>query len=175
MIEIASSENIIEILIKGFKYYMQLLFNKTIWLLSFLFGIVLTAIGYPKDIVIFIVMLVIIDTITKQCAIIKKYYGKINFKNFLKACITNKISSKPMKTGLGIKVSFYLIFLYIAHQIRCMPEIIGNILISNTLYSLLVIIETKSISENSLECGYKRIQPLLDFLNIKEEEIVNKK
>lgn len=175
MIEITSSENIIEILIKGFKYYIQLLFNKTIWLLSFLFGIVLTAIGYPKDIVVFIVMLVIIDTITKQCAIIKKHYGKINFKNFLKACITNKISSKLMKTGLGVKVSFYLIFLYIAHQIRFMPEIIGNVLISNTFYSLLVIIETKSISENFLLCGYKKIKPLLNFLNIKEEEIINRK
>ncbi len=190
MIDVASHENLFEILTSGFKHYMRILHNKTLWFLSLFFGFILTlikhifteifpttlvAIGFPKDIVIFIVVLVVIDTITKQCAIVKKYYGKINIKNFLKACVTNRISSKSMKIGLGVKVSFYLIFLYIAHQVSIIPEIIGRQIISNTFYSLLFLIETKSISENILECGYKNIKPLLKFLNIKEDEIIQKK
>ena len=174
MIDVTSNENIFELFVKGFKHYIQIFYNKTLWLLSFLFGAILTAIGYPKDIVVFIVILVVIDTITKQCAIVKKHYGKINFINFLKACITNRISSKSMKIGLGVKIFFYLIFLYIAHQVGFMSEIIGQKIISNTFYSLLFLIETKSIGENLLECGYNKIKPLLDFLNIKEDEIINK-
>ncbi len=175
MIDITSNENLFELLILGLKHYLQLFFNKTILFLSILLSIIFTAIGYPKGILVFILTLVIIDTLTRHCAIVIQNYGKITLKNFLSACFTNKISSKYMKNGLGVKAFFYLIFLYMAHQASIHPEIIGRSYISNVLYSILFIIESKSITENLIDCGYQGFESILKFFTSKENELINKK
>ncbi len=175
MIEVSQNENLFELLVNGFKHYVELIFNKTILFLGVIFGLILTAIGYPKSVLAFIVTLVVIDTLTKFGAITKEHYKNITLKNFLCACFTNKISSKNMKNGLGVKSFFYLIFLYMAHQAGIHVEIIGGEYISNVLYSLLFIIESKSITENLRDCGYNGLNSLLKFFDNKENELINGK
>ena len=174
MIDVTSNDSIFELLISGFKHYMQLFFNKTILILGTVFGVLLTAIGYPKGVLAFIVTLVVIDTVIKFCVIVFENYGKITFINFIKACFTNKISSKILKKGLGVKAFFYLIFLYGAHQASILPEIISGEYISNVMYTILSIIEFKSITENIIDCGYKGFESILRFFQNKENEIINK-
>lgn len=175
MIEVSQNENLIEILTNGFKHYINIIWDKTIIFMSVILGIFLSAIGYPKSILAFIVTLVIADTIIKLFAITKQHYKKLTFNNFIIACFTNKISSKNMKNGLGVKAFFYLIFLYIAHQVSIIPEIIGGEYVSNVIYSLLFVIEGKSILENLIDYGFKQLKPLLKYFKTKENEILKDK
>lgn len=175
MIEITQNESLFELLINGLKHYMQIIFNRSVLIISMIVGVILTAIGYPKGVLAFIITLVVIDTLTKHCSIVIQNYGRITLKNILTACFTNKISSKYMKSGLGVKAFFYLIFLYMAHQVSIYPEIIGGSYISNVLYSILFVIEGKSITENLIDCGYKGFEPILKFFDNKENELIGNK
>lgn len=175
MIDISQNESLVSVLVEGFKHYARLVFNKAVLLPSVILGMILTAIGYPKSILMFITTLVVIDTITKVYAVVKKHYENVTLKNFLYACSTNKISSKNMKNGLGVKAFFYLVVLYMAHQASIHAEIMGGEYISSVLYSLLFVIEGKSITENLRDCGYNGLNSILKFFDNKEDELVNKK
>lgn len=175
MIDISQNESLVSVLVEGFKHYARLVFNKAVLLPSVILGMILTAIGYPKSILMFITTLVVIDTITRVYAVVKKHYENVTLKTFLYACSTNKISSKNMKNGLGIKAFFYLVVLYMAHQASIHAEIMGGEYISSVLYSLLFVIESKSITENLRDCGYNGLNPILKFFDNKEDELVNKK
>lgn len=175
MIDISQNETLIDLLVDGFKHYAGLIFDNTILLLSAILSIILSSIGYPKSILAFITTLVVIDTVVRVCAIVKRNYGNITLRNILYACSTNKISSKEMKNGLGVKAFFYLVVLYMAHQASIHAEIMGGEYISSVLYSLLFVIEGKSITENLRDCGYNGLNSILKFFDNKEDELVNKK
>ena len=73
MIDISQNESLVSVLVEGFKHYARLVFNKAVLLPSVILGMILTAIGYPKSILMFITTLVVIDTITSLCSC-KKHY-----------------------------------------------------------------------------------------------------
>jgi hypothetical protein len=50
--------------------------NSIVLAISFLLGLVLSAIGYPKEVLVFLFTLIVIDLITKQYSLIVIKFGK---------------------------------------------------------------------------------------------------
>jgi len=151
---------------------LELAKNGAIWFCSLVLGIFLSAIGYPKEILIFIAALVVIDVLTKHYSIVVINYKVFSFANYYKASfIDKKITSKAMRVGTSVKAVCYLPILYIANQASIIPEIFGGQQISMIFYSWLVIIEIKSILENLHDCGSTFVDPLLRLINKKKKQI----
>lgn len=152
--------------------FMNLAFNKVVMGLSLVFGTILSAIGYPKQVLGFILILTIIDTATKHYSIVKINYNAFTLKNYLRAWKDRNLTSRGLKNGLGIKTILYLPVLFVAHQVSILPEIIWGKEISNILYSLIAIIEFRSILENFEDCGAKGLSSILKFIKGKEEALI---
>lgn len=164
---------------------MQIIFNKLylIWhylfekgglIFSFLLTSFLAAIGFPKQVIIFIIVLVILDILSRWVAEVIKAYGKFDFLLFLKAWKHKKLNSKKLKRGLFLKVFFYSILLYIAHQCSICNELIFNNLISNFLYSILIVLDCISICENATDAGFDNINPIHKYLIKKKDDLLKK-
>lgn len=149
----------------------NLIFNKTVMAISVILGSLLTAIGYPKEVLAFILVLIIIDIATKQYSIVKKEYKNYTIKNYFKAWKERKLTSRALKNGIGVKTLLYLPILYVAHTACRLEEIVFGDVIANTLYTLLVVIEASSIIENFTDCGYTQLIPFLKYLRSKEESL----
>ncbi len=151
--------------------FINLICNKAILGLSLVFGIILSAIGYPKQVLAFILFLTIIDTLTKHYSIVRINYGKFTLQTYCKAWKERKLTSRGLKNGLGIKTILYLPVLFVAHQVNILDEIMFGHEISNSLYSLLAIIEFRSILENFEDCGVRVLSGILKFIKVKEKSL----
>jgi hypothetical protein len=151
--------------------FFQLITNKFVIMLGFVGGTVLTAIGYPKQVLFFILWLIVADTITKHYSIVVINYKEFTLGNYRRAWKDKNLSSRGLKNGWGIKGLFYFPILFFAHQASILPEIIWGEIISNTIYSMLSIIEMRSIFENFEDAGYKRYSSVFKFISLKEDEM----
>lgn len=158
----------LNILVSQFIDFIITLKNWFIWVLGSCLGLLLTLIGYPKEVLVAIFVLMVFDTLTKFYSIVVINYGSFTFKNYRKAWKERNLSSRGLKTGWGIKVILYFPMLIFAEQFT-----IGKEAISNILYGVLLIVEFKSILENFEDCGCSNgiIKILLSFLKNKEKEM----
>ena len=152
---------------------MQSMLNKTLLVLSIVVSIFLGAIGYPKQVLVFILVLIIIDLITKQISLIIIKYGEFSIRNYIKGW-TGKpaiLTSRALKNGVCVKTILYSPVLYMAHQFTIIPQIIGADIISNTFYTLLILVEISSIFENFIASGFTFFVPFLKYIKNKEKEV----
>jgi hypothetical protein len=91
--------------------------------------------------------------------------------NYRKAWKDKNLSSRGLKNGWGIKALFYLPILFFAHQASIIPEMLWGDVISNSIYTMLSIIEIRSLFENFEDAGYKNYSSILKFFSLKEKEI----
>lgn len=147
------------------------LFVKGGIILSVVLTVFLTAIGFPKQVIYFIIALIIADIITRWFAIVYKKYGKFNLTNFYNAWKSQILNSKKLKIGFFTKVFFYAILLVVAHQSSIVPELAFGKIISNFMYSMIIILDIISILENMIESGWSKLRGMLNFFNKKKDEL----
>jgi hypothetical protein len=153
------------------QYIFALLFSKGLIFLSLVFGVFFNAIGYPKEIFIFILTLIIIDLFTKQGSIVIIHYGKFTIKNYMQAWIDRHLTSREIKNGITVKIILYSPFLYIANTIGTLPQIIYGNLISSVMYTMIALVEISSITENFIDSGHKSLIPFRDFIRSKQKQL----
>jgi phage-related holin len=139
--------------------------------MSVILGVFLSAIGYPKQVIVFILTLCLIDIVSKWYSVVVIKYGRFSFYHFFNAWRCKHLNSRAIKNGVGVKIFIYVPMLYIAHKASITDELFFGEVISNTLYSLLILIETISILENMVDSGLDRLKPILFFFRKKQEQI----
>lgn len=147
------------------------LFEKGGIIFSFILTVFLTAIGYPKGVITFIIVLVIVDILTRWYSEVHKHYKEFTLKTFLNAWKDGILSSKKLKQGLFTKIFFYAILLYFAHQTSIIPELGFGIIISNFIYSVIIILDMISVFENMIQAGFTKVRPILNLLERKKDEL----
>jgi len=147
-------------------------FDKGILTLSIIFGVFLSQIGYPKQIIMFIVALTIIDIISKHVSIVIVNYGSLSFKNYFIAWKKKILKSRQLKNGICVKTIMYSAILYIAHQLGIINEIMFGKEISYILYNSIALVEISSILENFIAMGNKSLVPILEFIKNKYKQIL---
>jgi hypothetical protein len=150
-------------------------FDKGVLLLSLIFGAFLSIIGYPKQVIVFIVALTLIDIITKHISEVIFNYKLLNWHNYIKAWQDRILTSRQLKNGICVKVILYSCILYIANQLGIIPEILFGSEISGILYSLLCFVEISSILENAIHSGRTELIPLYNFFKNKQKEVIGDK
>jgi hypothetical protein len=161
-----------EVFIHKIQSIWNYLFTKGGIISSTILTAFLTAIGFPKQIIYFIIMLIVADVLTRWYAIVRKKYGNFNLKLFYKAWVEKDINSNKLKSGIFAKIFFYAILLIIAHQTTIVPELAFGKIISNFVYSVIVILDCISIVENMIDSGYSKFKPMLQFLKNKLKELI---
>lgn len=141
-------------------------------ILSFILTTFLALIGYPKQVIYFIMTLIVVDVITRWMSEVYKEYGAFSFSLFIKSWEDKILTSKKLKNGLFIKIFFYAIILLMAHQCSVVEEIYFGAAISNFLYSILIILDCISIIENMIDCGFSKFKLILKFFNRKKDELI---
>jgi len=152
---------------------LQSMLNKTLLFLSVIISIFLGAIGYPKQVLIFILVLIVIDLITKQVSLIIVKYGEFSIRNYFKGW-TDKpaiLTSRALKNGICVKTILYSPVLYMAHQFTIIPQMIGGNIIANIFYTLLLLVEVSSIFENFIASGFTFFVPFLKHIKKFETRI----
>jgi hypothetical protein len=149
----------------------SILSNKFMLIFNFILTAFLSAIGYPSQVIKFIVVLIFLDVITRWYAEIVKEYKHFNLYYFFKAWRDKVLTSKKLKKGLFEKIFFYAIFLFIAYQVSIIEQMQFGQVISNFLYSIMIILDTISIFENMVDSGFDSAKPILDFFKRKKTEI----
>jgi len=147
-------------------------FDKWILLLSIIWTMVLSAIGFPNQIIVFIVGLVIIDLISKHISIVIANYGSLTFKNYFNAWGTRVLTSRQLKNGIGVKTIMYACLLYISNQLAIVDGILLGQEISYVIYNSIILVEISSILENFIIMGGKGLQPLSDYIKNKYRQIL---
>jgi hypothetical protein len=141
-------------------------------ILSLILTTILSAIGYPKQIIIFILLLIIIDVLTRWIAEVIMAYRQFTLYTFCKAWKDKVLNSKKLKHGIFLKIIFYTILLYIANQTGTIKEITFGQIISQFIYSTLVILDLISIAENMLDAGFSNAKFLVKYFKKKQLEIM---
>lgn len=141
---------------------------------SFILTTILTLIGFPKQVINFIIFLFFMDILTRWYAIVVINYEYFSFKKFIQAWRDRKLNSKTLKRGILVKIFIYFIILVIAHQAGITSEFVFGQVISNFLYSILIILDCISIFENLLESGFAGANSILQFFKNKKNEITKK-
>lgn len=150
---------------------LQYLLNGALWVFSIVFSTVLAQIGYPKDSIIFIVVLICIDLISKQYAIVRQNYNSFSCYFYIKAWMDKKLTSRQMKNGIGVKSILYLPLLYMAHQASIIEEFMFGSTVAQVIYTMLMLIEMASIFENFRDAGHIEFSPLLKLVRNKQKEL----
>lgn len=148
-----------------------LMFNKMIIILSMLGSIFLNIIGFPKEIIVFIFVLSVIDIISKHLSEVIFTYGSLTWGNYFKAWTDKVLTSRQLKNGITIKLILYSIALYIANQLLTIDGILFGKEISGVIYSALVFVELASILENGIHGGYTGLTPWLNFIKNKQKQL----
>lgn len=151
---------------------LQVLLSKTIIVVSAIIGGFLSAIGYPKEVVLVILTLVIIDLATKHFSIVVIHYGEFTMRNYWRAWKDRHLKSRIMKNHICVKTILYSPLLYIAHKCTIMPEVLIGGAISSILYTGLLLTECQSIMENFIEAGYTDMIPFYGIFKKKKNEIL---
>ena len=156
---------------------LQAMLNKTLLFLSIVISIFFSAIGYPKEVIVFILVLVIIDLITKQSSLIITKYGQFTIHNYISGWIDKPavLTSRALKNGICVKTILYSPVLYMAHQFTVIPQMICGNIIANTFYTLLILVEISSIFENFIASGFTFFIPFLKYAKKKQDDIFEHK
>jgi hypothetical protein len=147
-------------------------FDKGILFLSTIIGVFLSSIGYPKQVIAFVVGLTILDIITKQISQVIINYKLFTLRNYFKAWKDKFLTSRQLKNGICVKVILYGFVLYSAHQLSVIPEIYLGKEISGVLYTALCLIEISSVFENFDDSGAKGLKPFLNFFRDKQKQVL---
>jgi len=150
-------------------------FDKGILLLSIIFGTFLGAIGYPKEVILFITILTVIDILTKHLSIVIVKYGSLNFANYFSAWKEKVLTSRQLKNGICVKTILYGCLLYISNQLGIIDGILFGKEISGILYSAIVLVEVSSVLENGIAMGNKSLIPVLEFVQNKFKQLFETK
>jgi len=150
-------------------------FDKGILLLSIIGALFLSAIGFPKQIIVFIVALTIIDIISKHISIVIVNYGSLSFKNYFTGWKEKVLTSRQLKNGIGVKTIMYASLLYISHQLGIVEGILFGQEISYVIYNSIILVEISSILENFIAMGNKSLIPVLGFIQNKYKQIFGNK
>ena len=150
-------------------------FDKTIIFLSLIFGSFLGAIGYPKEIIVFILILSIIDIISKHLSEVIYKYKELTWSNYWLAWKEKILTSRELKNGVCVKLIMYSIALYVANQLCIINGILFGKEISGVIYSALVFVEISSILENVIHGGCTSLIPLRDYVRNKQKQIFKSK
>ena len=150
-------------------------FDKGILFLSFIFGVFLSAIGYPREIILFIVVLTIIDLVTKHLSIVVVNYGSLSFKNYKQGWIDQKLTSRQLKNGLCLKTILYASLLYICNQLCIVDGILFGKEISGILYNAIILVEISSVLENFIDIGCMGLIPIRDYIKNKQKQLFGEK
>lgn len=146
-------------------------FDKGILLLSIIGGLFLSAIGYPKQIIVFIVALTLIDIFTKHISIVIANYGSLSLSNYFTAWKEKVLTSRQLKNGISVKTILYASLLYVAHQLGIIEGILFGKEISGILYSAIVLVELSSVLENGIAMGGTWLIPILDLVKNKFKQL----
>ena len=146
-------------------------FDKGTLLLSFIFGIFLGAIGYPKQIIVFIAVLTLIDILTKHLSLVVINYGSLSFSNYTTAWKEKVLTSRQLKNGVCVKTIMYSCLLYISNQLCIIDGIIFGKEISGILYSAIALVEISSVLENGIAMGNSNLTPMLEFIKNKQKQL----
>ncbi|MGE6227643.1 hypothetical protein [Paenibacillus chitinolyticus] len=152
---------------------LSTMFHGTVVFLSIILGVILSAIGYPKEVLNFIFWMIVIDLCTKHYSIIVIHYKRFNLSNYINGWRDRFLTSRGMKDGLGVKALLYIPILYIAHKLSVIPEVVFGSAMSSILYSLLLIIEIISVLENLSDAGHTEVRPLVKLFRKKKDELLN--
>lgn len=150
-------------------------FDKGTLILSFILGVFLNQIGYPKQIISFIAILAIIDILTKHLSVVIVNYNSLSFSNYIVAWKEKKLTSRQLKNGISIKTILYSGLLYIAHQLSVVDGIFLGKEISYTIYNCIVLVELSSVLENFIDMGGKELIPIRDYIKNKQKQLFGKK
>ena len=150
-------------------------FNETILFLSVVFSFILSQIGYPKEIVIVITVLCVVDIFSKWYSVTVINKGKFTFIGFLLTWFKDrKLSSEKLRIGTTAKVFFYGFLLYVAFKLTlCTEDVIFANFISNVIYTSLFLTELISVGENLILCGQVQLKPFTNFFKKKQNEILD--
>jgi hypothetical protein len=140
---------------------------------SFLLTTFLTAIGFPSQTIYFIIFLIICDILTRFHATVYKHCGYFSIRLFFKAWKEKVLSSKKLKNGLFTKILFYSILLYIAHQCKISDELYLGTVISNFMYSSIIILDIISILENMGESNFKMASFIKTFFEKQKDKLID--
>jgi len=146
-------------------------FDKGILLLSIISSIFLSAIGFPKQVIVFIVALTLIDIFTKHISIVIVKYGSLSLSNYCTAWKEKVLTSRQLKNGISVKTILYASLLYIAHQLGVIDGILFGKEISGILYSSIVLVELSSVLENGIAMGGTWLVPVLDLVKNKFKQL----
>lgn len=153
----------------------EYLIHKGGLIFSFILTGILSLIGFPKQIINFIIFLFIMDILTRWYAVVIVNYGQFSLKNFYKAWKDKHLNSKSLKRGVFAKIFIYFVILVIAHQAGITQEFIVGQVVGSFLYSILIILDCISIFENLLESGFAIANPILKFFRSKKDDITKNK
>jgi len=140
---------------------------------SFLLTAFLTAIGFPSQTIYFIIFLIICDILTRFHTTVYKHCGCFSIRLFFKAWKEKVLSSKKLKNGLFTKILFYSILLYIAHQCKISDELYLGTVISNFIYSSIIILDIISILENMGESNFKMASFIKTFFEKQKDKLID--
>jgi hypothetical protein len=152
---------------------LQVFFSKSVIILSSILGVFLSLIGYPKQIILVIVILVVVDLITKHYSLVKINYQEFTLHTYILAWKQRVLKSRLMKNHICVKTFLYSIVFFVANQCEVIPQIIGGSAIASILYTGLLLTEASSIFENFVEAGNTEMLPFLKFFKKKTEEVFN--
>jgi len=146
-------------------------FDKGILILSIIGSIFLSAIGFPKQIIFFIVALTLIDIVSKHISIVIVNYGSLSFANYTKAWKEKILTSRQLKNGISVKTIMYASLMYIAHQLGIIEDIMFGKQISYIIYNSIVLVEISSVLENGIVMGGTWLIPIRDFIKNKYKQL----
>lgn len=130
--------------------------------ISFIVTCFCSLIGYPKDILNFIAILVFLDLITKLFSIVLNRYNDFTPKLFIKACKEHLITSRALRIGTLSKLMVYLPFLIVANFINIVDELSLLRFFSNLIYVIITTAEILSLLENLISCTHGDLKKYLE-------------
>jgi hypothetical protein len=144
--------------------------------LSFCLTLFLNAIGYPKQVILFIAFLIIADILTRFHSEVYKHYGYFSIQKFFQAWSSSEkvLTSRKLKNGFFTKIFFYSILLYIAHQTGITNELYFGKFVSNFMYSSLIILDSISICENMSESNFANANFIKKFFEKQRDNLMEK-
>lgn len=130
--------------------------------ISFIITCFCSLIGYPKDILNFIAILVFLDLITKLYSIVLNKYNDFTPRLFIQACKERLITSRALRIGTLSKLMVYLPFLIVANFINIVDELSLLKFFSNLIYVIITTAEILSLLENLISCTHGDLRKYLE-------------
>lgn len=158
--------NLIDILC-GLKGFFEHFFNGMKNALFTILALVAYLVGYPSQILVLVIVLFVLDIITRFWAI------SIQNNGLGKAFMNKKLTSRSFINGFITKILGYFVLLVIANLASITPEIslVGKA-IAVIIYVGLFFYEAISNLENLRDAGFLAVVPLLNRLKREQDKFL---